>query len=64
MPGDPEAASTTSLQLRHMDMQGQQVIWDISINQRRPLIHVPDRRDVFRAIHELAYAGICATGSL
>jgi hypothetical protein len=56
-----KAASTTSLQLCHVDIQGQQVICDISTGQPRPLIPVPDRKDVFRAVHELAHAGIRAT---
>jgi hypothetical protein len=47
-------ASSTSLQLHHMDMEG----------QVRPIIPVPDRKDVFRAIHKRAQAGTCATGLL
>jgi hypothetical protein len=59
-----KAASSTSLQLRHVDIQGQQVICDISTGQPRPLIPVPVRKDVFRAVHELAHAGIRATRRL
>jgi hypothetical protein len=46
------------LQLRHVDIQGQQVICDISTGQPRPIIPVPDRKNVFKAIYELAHAGI------
>jgi hypothetical protein len=59
-----KAASSTSLQLRQVDIQGQQVICNIYTSQTRPLIPVPDRKDVFRAVHELAHAGICATWRL
>jgi hypothetical protein len=54
-----KADSSTFLQLCHVDTQGQQVICDISTGQPRPLIPVPDRRDVFRAIHELACRHAC-----
>ena len=47
-----------------MDMQGVRVLCDISTGQPRPLIPVADRRDVFRAVHELAHAGIRATRRL
>jgi hypothetical protein len=47
-----------------VDIQGQQVICDISTSQPRPLIPVPDRKDVFRAVQELAHAGIGATRRL
>jgi hypothetical protein len=43
------AASSTSLQLHHMDMQG----------QVRPIIPVPDRKDVFRAIHQRDVSAWC-----
>jgi hypothetical protein len=56
-----KAAHSSSLQLQHVDMQGEKVVCDISTGQPRPLIPVADRRDVFRAIHELAHAGISAT---
>ena len=52
------------MQLRHMDIQGQKVICDISTGQPRPLIPVPDRKDVFRAVQELVHAGIGATRRL
>jgi hypothetical protein len=39
-----KAASSTSLQLRHVDIQGQQVICDNSTGQPRPLIPVPLQR--------------------
>ena len=44
-----------------MDIQGQKVICDISTGQPRPLIPVPDCKDVFRAVQELVHAGIGAT---
>jgi hypothetical protein len=47
-----------------VDIQGQQVICDISTGQPRPLIPVPDRKNVFRAVQELAHAGIGATWRL
>jgi hypothetical protein len=50
-----KAASSTSLQLRQVDMQGQQVTCNISTGQPRPLIPLPDRMDVFRALYELAH---------
>jgi transposase InsO family protein len=59
-----KAAHSSSLQLQHMDMQGERVLCDISTGQPRPLIPVADRRDVFRAVHELAHAGIRATRRL
>jgi hypothetical protein len=59
-----KAAHSSWLQLQHVDMQGERVVCDISTGQPRPLILVADRRDVFRAIHELAHAGICATRRL
>ena len=59
-----KAAHSSSLQLQHMDMQGERVICDTSTGQPRPLIPVADRRDVFRAVHELAHAGIRATRRL
>jgi hypothetical protein len=59
-----KAAHSSSLQLQHVDMQGESVICDISTGQPRPLIPAADRRDVFRAIHELAHAGIRATRRL
>jgi hypothetical protein len=43
--------------LQHVDMQGEKVVCDISTGQPRLIIPVVDRRDVFRAIHELAHAG-------
>jgi hypothetical protein len=57
-------AHSSSLQLQHVDMQGERVVCDTSTGQPRPLIPVADRRDVFRAIHELAHAGIRATRRL
>jgi hypothetical protein len=57
-------ATSTSLQLSHVEIQGQQVICDISTGQPRPLIPMPDRKDVFKAVHKLAYAGILATRRL
>ncbi len=59
-----KAAHSSSLQLQHVDIQGENVVCDISTGQPRPLILVADRRDVFRAIHELAHAGIRATRRL
>jgi hypothetical protein len=52
-----KAASSTSLQLHQVDMQGQQVTCgcDISTGQPRPLIPLPDRMDVFRALYEPAH---------
>jgi hypothetical protein len=55
-----KAASSTSLQRCHVVIQGEQVICYISFGKPRPLIPVPDRRDVFRAVHKLAHAGIRA----
>ncbi len=37
------------------------MVCDVSTGQLRPIIPVSDRRDVFRAVHELAHAGIRAT---
>jgi hypothetical protein len=45
-------------------MQGEKVVCDISTGQPRPIIPVADRRDVFRAIHELAQVSIRATQRL
>jgi transposase InsO family protein len=45
-------------------MQGEKVVCDVSTSQPRPIIPVADRRDVFRAIHVLAHAGIRATRRL
>jgi hypothetical protein len=59
-----KAAYSSSLQLQHVDIQGEKVVCDISTGQLRPLIPVADRRDVFRAIHKLAHAGIRATQRL
>jgi hypothetical protein len=59
-----KAAHSSSLQLQHVDMQGERVICDTSTGQPRPLIPVADPRDVFRAIHELAHDGIRATRRL
>ncbi len=59
-----KAAHSSSLQLQHVDMQGERVICDTSTGQPRPLIPMADRRGVFRAIHELAHAGIRATRRL
>jgi hypothetical protein len=59
-----KAAHSSSLQLQHVDMQGEKVVCDISTGQPRPIIPVANRRDVFRAVHELAHAGICATRRL
>jgi hypothetical protein len=42
-----KAASSTSLQLHHVDMQGQQVICNISTGQPRPLIPVPDHTNFY-----------------
>jgi hypothetical protein len=53
-----KAASSTSMQLRYVEMQGEKVVCDISTSQLRPIIPVADRRDVFRAIHELAHAAV------
>jgi hypothetical protein len=51
-----KVAYSSSLQLQHLDMQGEKVVCDISTSQLRPIILVADRRDVFRAVHELAHA--------
>ncbi len=51
------------MQPRYVEMQGEKVICEISTGQPRP-IPVSDCRDVFRAIHELAHAGIRATRRL
>ncbi len=59
-----KAAHSSSLQLQHVDMQEEKVVCDISTGQPRPFIPVADRRDVFRAIHELAHAGKRATRRL
>ncbi len=59
-----KAAHSSSLQLQYVDMQGEKVVCDISTGQPRPPFPVADRRDVFRAIHELAHAGIRATRQL
>ncbi len=59
-----KAANSTSLQLRYVEMQGEKVVCDFSMGQPRPIIPVADRRDVFRAIHELAHAGIRARRQL
>jgi hypothetical protein len=59
-----KAAHSSSLQLEHVDIQGEKVVCDISTGQPRPLIPVADRRDVFRAIHELAHPGLRATRRL
>ncbi len=56
-----KAAHSSSLQLQHMDMQGEKVVCDISTGQPRPIIPVADHCDVFRVIHELAHASIRAT---
>ncbi len=59
-----KAANSTSLQLRYLEIQGEKVVCDISTGQQRPIIPVADRRDVFRAIHELVHVGIRATRRL
>jgi hypothetical protein len=59
-----KVANSTSLQPRYVEIQGEQVICDVSTSQPRPIIPVSDRRNVFRAVHELAHAGIRATGRL
>ncbi len=59
-----KAAHSSSLQLQHVDMQGERVVCDTSTGQPRPLIPAADRRNVFRAIHELAHTGIRATRRL
>jgi hypothetical protein len=56
-----KAASSTSIQLRQVDVQGHQVLCDISTGQLRSLISVPDRKSVFTALQKLAHTGICAT---
>jgi hypothetical protein len=53
-----KAANSTSLQLRYVKMQGEKVVCGISTGHPRPIIPVADRRDVFRAIHEVAHTGI------
>jgi hypothetical protein len=59
-----KAAHSSSLQPQYVEMQGEKVVCDISTDQPRPIIPVADHRDVFRAIHELALAGIGATRRL
>jgi hypothetical protein len=49
------------MQPRYVEMQGEKVVCDISTGQPRPIILVADCQDIFRAIHELANAGIHAT---
>jgi transposase InsO family protein len=56
-----KATHSSSLQLQYVDMQGEKVVCDISTGQPWPIIPVADCRDVIRAIHKLAHAGICAT---
>jgi hypothetical protein len=56
-----KAAHSSSLHPRYLEMQGEKVVFDISTGQPRPIIPVVDRRDVFRAIHELTHARIRAT---
>jgi hypothetical protein len=59
-----KAASSTSLQLCHINVQGHQILCDTSPGQLRPLIPVLDQKRVFAAFHELAHAGIRATWRL
>jgi hypothetical protein len=58
LPGDFEGGPL--LFIAAVEMQGEKVVFDISTGQPRPIIPVADRRDVFRAIHELTHAGIRA----
>jgi hypothetical protein len=46
-----KASHSSTLQLQHVDMQGEKVVCDISTGQPRPFIPVADCRDVFRAVH-------------
>ena len=59
-----KSATSISLQLRHVDVQGHQLLWDTSTGSPRLLIPLPDSQDVFQAFHELAHAGIRATRRL
>jgi hypothetical protein len=64
MPGDVEGGPLLLIAAAARGHLGEKVVCDTSTGQPRPLIPVADRRDVFRAIHELALAGICATRRL
>ena len=63
-PATQKAMSSTSLKLRHVNVQGQKLLCDVSRGGQRPLIPTADRQKVFIAFHELAHSGIRATRRL
>ncbi len=63
-PLTQKAASSSSLRLVQVNLQGQQLLCDVSRSGQRPLIQEVDRKWVFRAFHELLHPGTRATCQL
>jgi hypothetical protein len=64
-PATRKASSSTSLQLMHVnDVQGRQLLCDVSQGGQRPLIPEVDRRKVFLAFQGRTHPGIRATNHL
>jgi transposase InsO family protein len=55
------AAASTSLQIKLFQVDGKDLICDISLSSPRPLVPVSFRRAVFDHIHSIAHPGIRAT---
>jgi Integrase zinc binding domain len=57
-------ASSESLQVQGVKVQGQEILCDVSTGVIRPLVPEVVRKKVFTAIHGLAHPGTRATCSL
>ena len=56
-----DAASSSTLRIRVVTVEGVNLLCDISTGRVRPLVPLPHRRMVFAAIHALAHGGTRAT---
>jgi hypothetical protein len=60
-PSTLQAAKTSSLSVRTVQVEGASLLCDVARGITRPLVPLEDRPAVFHAIHNVAPPGICAT---
>jgi hypothetical protein len=60
-PSMLQAAKSSSLTVRTVQVEGASLLCDVALGITRPLVPLVDRPAVFHAIHSVAHPGICAT---
>jgi transposase InsO family protein len=60
-PSTLQAAKSSSLIVRTVQVEGASLVCDVAHGITRPLLPLVDRLAVFHAIHNVAHPGICAT---